>query len=128
LNTYDLAGSVDVIDVPVATLDSLLADRRQRVRFVKMDLEGDALQGATSILRDRPLVISRTAAKAPPICTAIRARIGSAFSTRRTSQCSICSAARSATTIGMRTDCLGISSPLHLQLSARKYPVAASPI
>ena len=56
----DLAGSVDVIDVPVATLDSLLADRRQRVRFVKMDLEGGefhALQGATSILRDRPLVI-----------------------------------------------------------------------
>ncbi len=36
----DLAGSVDVIDVPVATLDSLLADRGQRVRFVKMDLEG----------------------------------------------------------------------------------------
>jgi len=56
----DLAGSVDVIEVPVATLDSLLADRRQRVRFVKMDLEGGefhALQGATSILRDRPLVI-----------------------------------------------------------------------
>jgi len=56
----DLAGSVDVIDVPVATLDSLLADRRQCVRFVKMDLEGGefhALQGATSILRDRPLVI-----------------------------------------------------------------------
>lgn len=56
----DLAGSLDVIDVPVATLDSLLADRRQLVRFVKMDLEGGefhALQGSTSILRDRPLVI-----------------------------------------------------------------------
>jgi FkbM family methyltransferase len=56
----DLAGSVDVIEVPVATLDSLLADRRQCVRFVKMDLEGGefhALQGATSILHDRPLVI-----------------------------------------------------------------------
>jgi FkbM family methyltransferase len=56
----DLPGSVDVIDVPVATLDSLLADRTQRVRFIKMDLEGGefhALQGATSILRDRPLVI-----------------------------------------------------------------------
>ena len=56
----DLAGSVDVIDVPVATLDSLLADRKQRVRFVKMDLEGGefhALKGATSVLRDRPLVI-----------------------------------------------------------------------
>jgi FkbM family methyltransferase len=60
----DLAGRVDVIDVPVATLDSLLADRRQRVRFVKMDLEGGefhALQGATSILRDRPLVILENA-------------------------------------------------------------------
>lgn len=56
----DLAGSVDVIDVPVVTLDSLLADRRQPVRFVKMDIEGGephALQGATSILRDRPLVV-----------------------------------------------------------------------
>jgi FkbM family methyltransferase len=56
----DLARSVDVIDVPVVTLDSLLADRRQRVRFIKMDLEGGefhALQGAASILRDRPLVI-----------------------------------------------------------------------
>jgi FkbM family methyltransferase len=56
----DLAGSVDVIDVPVATLDSLLADRRQRVRFVKIDLEGGefhVLQSATSILRDGPLVI-----------------------------------------------------------------------
>jgi hypothetical protein len=56
----DLVSTVDVIDVPVATLDSLLADRRQRVRFVKMDLEGGefhALQGATSILCDRPMVI-----------------------------------------------------------------------
>ena len=56
----DIAGSVDVIDVPIATLDNLLGDRRQPVRFVKMDLEGGefhALQGATSILRDRPLVI-----------------------------------------------------------------------
>ena len=93
----DLASSVDVIDVPVATLDSLLADRRQRVRFVKMDLEGGefhALQGATSILRDRPLVIFENGRESAANCTAIRARIGSAFSTRRTSPCSICSAAR----------------------------------
>jgi hypothetical protein len=44
----------------VGHLDSLLADRRQRVRFVKMDLEGGefhALLGTTSILHDRPLVI-----------------------------------------------------------------------
>jgi hypothetical protein len=56
----DLASGVDLIDVSVATLDRLLADRKQHVRFVKMDIEGGefhALQGATSILRDRPLVM-----------------------------------------------------------------------
>lgn len=56
-----LETSVATIEVPITTLDSLLANSRHRVRFVKMDLEGGeyhALQGAASMLKNhRPLVI-----------------------------------------------------------------------
>jgi FkbM family methyltransferase len=60
-----LETSVATIEVPITTLDGLLANSRHRVRFVKMDLEGGeyhALQGAASMLKDhRPLVVFENA-------------------------------------------------------------------
>jgi FkbM family methyltransferase len=55
------ASTVVRIEVRVTTLDRLLVDSRQRIRFIKMDLEGGeyhALQGATSLLTNhRPLIV-----------------------------------------------------------------------
>lgn len=52
---------IEVIDVPVTTLDSLLVGRRKPVRFIKLDLEGgeyDALRGGAAVLReDHPFII-----------------------------------------------------------------------
>ena len=56
-----LETSVTEIDVPVATLGDILANRQAPVRFIKLDLEGGefhALQGAVDVLqKDRPLIV-----------------------------------------------------------------------
>ena len=86
-----LETSVATIEVPITTLDSLLANSRHRVRFVKMDLEGGeyhALQGAASMLKNhRPLVIFENGRE--PDCMAIRAKIGLPYSKEQTSSSSI---------------------------------------
>lgn len=55
------ADSVTTISVDVTTLDTELASRPKRIRFVKMDLEGGeyhALLGARKIVtQDRPMII-----------------------------------------------------------------------
>jgi FkbM family methyltransferase len=52
---------VSVIDVPVTTLDVILADRTKPVRLIKMDLEGGEyhaiLGGRAAIGKDRPFII-----------------------------------------------------------------------
>ena len=57
---YPFTPEIEVLTVPAKRLDEVISDR-ERVTFIKMDLEGGefaALQGARRILdRDRPLVV-----------------------------------------------------------------------
>jgi hypothetical protein len=56
-----LETGIETLEVPLAKLDDILLGRHQRVRFIRMDLEGGeyhAIRGGFSVIRqDRPFIV-----------------------------------------------------------------------